>query len=618
MLNAHITDFVVSMQALGLYHSATSQADSWSLPSGLSRSPEVSLPEADEPLTPQEPQQWQHEQLTLDQAGQDQSGYMDDADQPLDLLSSDQQMPATEASRGTLSFLGGKEIDLKFDSVNVSATAAPSSSRPSYHVSSANTHDQNVQQALDNLPAIMRQRATEPVSQGLAAGQKRVQNTPVIELGLENEAVQRAAANIKLDPRITESQREGYADIYTKAAAERVGAVSGPSAPLTVQPPADKHKKWSYQLLLESDALMRFTRLVINEFRGYFKAFHEHTLQRQELEWVIMVDNSGSMGSKKTQTAEALVLAIETLRRLECRFSVWRFGNKGASGHVVLKTFEEPFTYATGQKILEGFTYNEGTHPGTNLKAIAHETWGSAAQVHAPDARKHRMVMMIYDGMTQESVADDYLAVTREYQFDLCILNIKDQHQNAVMKDIVRMLEAITADGGVQGRQGNYQILDVDNINELPMAVARIMTRQFQRVLTRTQQVIHIFNVFCCVAPILQFSIYTCHTDDRDMASMTSTPWHIVCNAYTGQCLPMSCVHYHGGVVQHRFCQTQAFCQAPSLVNPCLSTSNACCSALCNLTLLLSITRAPFRGAKCFPALLELFIAMLHITVALL
>lgn len=259
----------------------------------------------------------------------------------------------------------------------------------------------------------MRQRATEQVSQGLAAGQNCMQNTPVIELGLENEPVQRAAANVKLDPRITDSQREGAADIYTKAAAARVGALSGPSAPLIIQPQANKQKKWSYQLLLESDALMKFTRLVINEFRGYCKAFHEHTLQQQELEWVIMVDNSGSMGSKKTQTAEALVLAIETLRRLECRFFVWRFGNKGASGHVALKTFEEPFTYATGQKILEGFTYNEGTHPGTNLKAVAHETWGSAAQVQTPDARKHRMVMMIYNGMTQESVAADYLTVTR-------------------------------------------------------------------------------------------------------------------------------------------------------------------------------------------------------------
>ena len=107
----------------------------------------------------------------------------------------------------------------------------------------------------------------------------------------------------------------------------------------------------------------------------------------------------------------------------------------------------------------------------------------------ATGARKHRIVMMIYDGMTQESVADDYLRVTWDYEFDLCVLNIKDQHHNAVMRYIERMLEAITADGGVQGRQGNYQILVVDRINELPMVIARIMTRQFQRVLTRMQQV---------------------------------------------------------------------------------------------------------------------------------
>lgn len=192
--------------------------------------------------------------------------------------------------------------------------------------------------------------------------------------------MQRAAANIRSDPRLLQAQRDDLADLYTKAAAEHIGATAGVSVPLRTNHLADKHKKWSYQMLLETDALMKYTRQVINDFRGYFKHFHDHSLQRQELEWVIMVDNSGSMHSKKTQTAEALVLAIETLRRLECRFSVWRFGNKGPSGRVALKTFEEPFTYATGQRILEGFTYNEGTYPGTNLKAIAQV--GSAVAVY--------------------------------------------------------------------------------------------------------------------------------------------------------------------------------------------------------------------------------------------
>ena len=106
------------------------------------------------------------------------------------------------------------------------------------------------------------------------------------------------------------------------------------------------------------------------------------------------------------------------------------------------------------------------------------------------------MVMMIYDGMTQESIADDYLAVTREYKFDLCVLNIKDSRQNVVMGDIERMVKAITADEGVQGRKGNYQILDVSRINELPMAVAKLMNRQFDRVLSRMKQV---FEFYGCI-----------------------------------------------------------------------------------------------------------------------
>lgn len=123
------------------------------------------------------------------------------------------------------------------------------------------------------------------------------------------------------------------------------------------------------------------------------------------------------------------------------------------------------------------------------LSVVLQETWGVSQQLQTPEVRKHRMVMMIYDGMTQESIADEYLAVTREYKFDLCVLNIKDSHQDVVMRDIERMVEAITADGGMQGRKGNYQILDVDRINELPMSVAKLMNRQFDRVLTRMKQV---------------------------------------------------------------------------------------------------------------------------------
>ena len=137
---------------------------------------------------PQEHQQWQHEQLPLDQAGQDQSGYMDGADQPLDMLSSDLQRPATEDSRGTLSFLGDKEVEVQLDSISLSSQPAPSTSvRPGYATSTSRPQQEHdIRQALNNLPAVVRQRVTDQASKGQSAGQKHVQNAPIIEMGLES------------------------------------------------------------------------------------------------------------------------------------------------------------------------------------------------------------------------------------------------------------------------------------------------------------------------------------------------------------------------------------------------------------------------------------------------
>ena len=50
----------------------------------------------------------------------------------------------------------------------------------------------------------------------------------------------------------------------------------------------------------------------------------------QAMEFAFCLDNSGSMGGKKIQHAlTALVLLMESLKKLECRFGVMRFGGVG-------------------------------------------------------------------------------------------------------------------------------------------------------------------------------------------------------------------------------------------------------------------------------------------------
>ena len=48
------------------------------------------------------------------------------------------------------------------------------------------------------------------------------------------------------------------------------------------------------------------------------------------MEFAFCLDNSGSMGGKKIQHAlTALVLLMESLKKLECKFGVVRFGGVG-------------------------------------------------------------------------------------------------------------------------------------------------------------------------------------------------------------------------------------------------------------------------------------------------
>ena len=175
--------------------------------------PEVGLHEGYEAQMNQEHQQWQHEQLTLDQAGQDQTGYMDSGDQALDMLASDLHKSAADMSRGTLAFLSDKQFDVQFDSMSLEPQPdqAVSARQGRSALTSTLEQEQDIHEIFDNLPAIIKQRVTAQAPASLASEQKKklMSKVPMMNMGLEHEEFQPAAAKIKLDPRITDAQREG-------------------------------------------------------------------------------------------------------------------------------------------------------------------------------------------------------------------------------------------------------------------------------------------------------------------------------------------------------------------------------------------------------------------------
>ena len=68
-----------------------------------------------------------------------------------------------------------------------------------------------------------------------------------------------------------------------------------------------------------------------------------------------------------------------------------------AGNHVVLKSFDEPFTYDVGDLLLQHFSFNQGSAPMTGLRGITEKVW--------PDPEKevgtHRVCLMLTDGFSR-------------------------------------------------------------------------------------------------------------------------------------------------------------------------------------------------------------------------
>jgi hypothetical protein len=98
-------------------------------------------------------------------------------------------------------------------------------------------------------------------------------------------------------------------------------------------------------------------------------------IQVHRFEWVLMLDNSGSMRSKRREVLQAVTLIMEVLRRLECPFAVVRFGMKGKQR--TLKRMQDHFSSKRGQAIFDGYTCDEGTYPASACAYVAKAVWPS-------------------------------------------------------------------------------------------------------------------------------------------------------------------------------------------------------------------------------------------------
>lgn len=118
---------------------------------------------------------------------------------------------------------------------------------------------------------------------------------------VDDEHLQHIQATINFDPKAS------FGDVvaaYEQAAASKKDTTGTADAALLPLEPKDlRGQPCDYQRLAQTKFLQGACRIVLRSFQAYFRGFHEKVQQHQDIEWIIMVDNSGSMMSKKTQVS---------------------------------------------------------------------------------------------------------------------------------------------------------------------------------------------------------------------------------------------------------------------------------------------------------------------------
>eukprot|EP00397_Hematodinium_sp_SG-2012_P000165 GEMP01000165.1.p1 GENE.GEMP01000165.1~~GEMP01000165.1.p1 ORF type:complete len:2228 (+),score=410.75 GEMP01000165.1:779-7462(+) len=234
------------------------------------------------------------------------------------------------------------------------------------------------------------------------------------------------------------------ADLYKKAKASAKDRTVGMVADALPEKKVTPEHKWTYEMLVESSALSRISALLCEEVRSMFETHYQDTRTAPMFEFCLLFDNSGSMIRLANQVQEALVLLIETLRKLECRFAVARFGNK--RGQRLLKQFDQPFSSTLGEQILNSFTYNESTHTVSGVEAVAQKLWPRAPSGTMATCTQ-RVMLLVTDGLSQEMNAENFQSLLDDKKFaHFAVLSVRGRNlkDEAHLKSIDKLLQEVT------------------------------------------------------------------------------------------------------------------------------------------------------------------------------
>jgi hypothetical protein len=197
-------------------------------------------------------------------------------------------------------------------------------------------------------------------------------------------------------------------------------------------------------------------KLLVSRIRAHISNLFSTTTSRHVFQFCFLVDNSGSMGGDiARQVRTALVLAMEVLRRLECEFSIIRFGETP----LVLKKIDTPLTHETGQTIMEGFSFDEGTNLLAGVRhGLQHGFDRAVPRSFSPDTVVHRCVLTMTDGFvpTNDAARIEYrtmlTAANPGNAINVCMLTLADDDSRSMIETIMAGMHFLTGGRAVRVR----------------------------------------------------------------------------------------------------------------------------------------------------------------------
>ena len=249
--------------------------------------------------------------------------------------------------------------------------------------------------------------------------------------------------------------------LYEQAASKRVQRNGGAVIELDQQEfTTDQQKEcWQYSKLVKTEVVINMVSIICHHFRQVCADTLGESSSAPRFQLLLMIDNSVSMRFKRNHVIESVVTLLEVLRQLEIEVAVCCFGRR--TKQRMCKKFSDPLTVKAGQIILQSLTFDDaGTYPGSALVYACDNVWKDCN----PRPNEHRVVVMLTDGLTRETVVDDWKPPLAKFQAVLAVLLLHDGVE--VFKDPSYFLRLVTE---------SFKELGAAETDQLPLRLAELV-----------------------------------------------------------------------------------------------------------------------------------------------